>query len=305
MAVHNGAPFVRESVASILAQSYSDFEMVIVDDASTDGSGEIIEALDDPRIRLVRNDRNIGLTRSLNRGLAASSGLLVARQDADDVSHGDRLALQVAYLDAHSETAVVGSWYRKVSATGEVLGERELPTEPVHVSWATLFYCPLVHSAAMFRRADAIAVAGYDERFVYAQDYDLWSRLGRRRQLANLPHKLVDYRQGANTMTATIGASSDEVLRIACRNIEELGIPSPTADEHAAMGRVISGSCRSLSPNEVRRAVEIIRMLLDRFVASGRFASTETASLRERVERIVGDCSRPAWLERVRDAMRS
>jgi glycosyltransferase involved in cell wall biosynthesis len=305
MAVHNGAPFVQESVASILAQSYSDFELVVVDDASTDGSGEIIDALNDPRTRILRNDHQLGLTRSLNRGLSGSSGLLVARQDADDVSHRDRLTLQVEYLDSHPETGVVGAWYRKIGATGELLGERELPTTPVQLAWAMLFYCPLVHSAAVFRRADVAAVSGYDERFTYAQDYDLWSRLGRRLSLANLPRTLVDYRQGPSTMTARIGASSDEVLRIAGRNIQELGGQFPTAEEHRLMGRVSVGDCSSLAPNEIRQSVQAVSSLLDRFVASGRFGAEETAELRAHVERTMDDCSRPSWLKRVRSAVRS
>jgi hypothetical protein len=305
MAVHNAAPFIHDSVASILAQSCPDFELVIVDDASTDESVAIIEAFGDLRTKIVRNDRNLGLTRSLNRGLAASSAPLVARQDADDVSHRDRLALQVAYLEANVDTAVVGSWYRKIGGAGEVLGERELPAEPVELAWATLFYCPLVHSAAMFRRADVADASGYDERYEYAQDYDLWSRLSRRHRLANLPRVLVDYRQSPGTMTATKGASSDEVLRIACRNIEELGVPSPTTDEHRVLGRVVVGDCDSLSPNERQYGLDTIRRLLDRFAASGRFTTAETAGLRAGVERIMGDCDRPSWLERARRVVRS
>jgi glycosyltransferase involved in cell wall biosynthesis len=305
MAVHNAAPFIHESVSSILAQSYSNFELLVVDDGCTDESVAIIEAFADPRIRVVHNDRNLGLTRSLNRGLAESPAPLVARQDADDVCHRDRLALQVAYLQANPEIAVVGSWYRKIGATGDVLGERELPTEPVQLAWAMLFYCPLVHSAAMFRRADVAAVAGYDERFEYAQDYDLWSRLSRHRRLANLPQALVDYRQGSGTMTATVGASSDEVLRIASRNIEELGVPLPTAAEHRVLGRIVVGDCVTLSPNERQYGVDTLRALLDRFDASARFGSAETARLRADVERIVADCTRPSFLERARRAIRS
>jgi hypothetical protein len=303
MAVHNGAPYIEQSIASILTQSYADFELVVVVDASTDGSDQIIAAFGDPRIRIVRNDRNSGLTRSLNRRVAVSSGAFVARQDADDVSRNDRLALQVAYLDENPEAAVVGSWYRKIGTTGEVLGERELPTEPVQLAWAILFYCPLVHSAAMFRRADVSAASGYDERFQYAQDYDLWSRLSRHRRLGNLPRVLVDYRQGPTTMTATLGARSDEVLRIACRNIEELGVPTPTGEEHRAIGRVVVGDCGSLSPNERTHAVHTVRVLLDRFIRSDRFGSAETARLRADVERIVDDCARPSWFERARTAI--
>ena len=305
MTVYNGASFIRESVSSILAQSYSDFELVVVDDASTDGSGELVAALSDSRIRLVSNDHNIGLTKSLNRGLSISSGVFVARQDADDISHADRLVLQVAYLDANPATSVVGSWYRKIGSAGELLGERKLPAEPAELAWAMLFYCPLLHSAVMFRRADVAAVSGYDASFTYAEDYDLWSRLSRHCRLANLPRVLVDYRQSPSTMTSTIGPSSDAVLRIACRNIEALGVRSPNPDEHRAMGRVITGDCAQLSPNETSRAVEIIRTLLDRFVASGRFNVEETAGLRERVKRMLDDCSRPSWLERVRGVVRS
>jgi hypothetical protein len=206
MAVYNGEAWLREAIDSILGQTFTDLEFVIVDDGSTDGSADIIASYRDPRIRSIRNARNSGLTRSLNLGLAECRGALVARQDADDVSEPSRLAEQVAYLEAHPDVAVVGTWYTKIGPDGEVLGTRPLPTLPLEIQWAMLFHCPLIHSGVLFRREVLARETGfYDERFSYAQDYDLWSRVADRLPVANVPAYLLRLRINPASMTATYG----------------------------------------------------------------------------------------------------
>ena len=122
MTVYNGAAYVRSAVDSVLAQTYADFELLVIDDASTDGSGDVVRAVGDARIRVVPNAANLGLTTSLNTGLALARGELVARHDADDLSRPERLATQVALLDTRPEVSLVGSWYQKIDPAGESLG---------------------------------------------------------------------------------------------------------------------------------------------------------------------------------------
>lgn len=201
MAVHNGARHLREAIDSILVQTFRDFEFLIVDDGSTDESPSILASYVDPRIVIIRNATNVGLTKSLNIGLNAARGELVARQDADDVSYPERLAKQVAFLDAHPEIAVVGAQARIIDADGhELPTDERKPLAAEAIRFALLFSNPIVHTAATFRRK---LVDGYDERFVTSQDVELWSRVAEQHPLANLPERLVDLRVHAQSVSAT------------------------------------------------------------------------------------------------------
>src|SRR5581483_9504087 len=111
MSVYNGERYLREAIESILVQTWQDFELVCINDGSTDQSREIVLSFNDPRIRLVDNEQNLGLAKSLNKGLMLARGNLIARQDADDISEPDRLLKQVAFLEQWSEIVLVGSWY--------------------------------------------------------------------------------------------------------------------------------------------------------------------------------------------------
>lgn len=285
--VYNGERHLGEAIESILGQTFTDFELLVVDDGSTDRSTEILATVGDARVRVVRNARNLGLTKSLNLGLALARGSLIARQDADDVSEPERLARQVDYLDAHPDVALVGSWYRKIGEDGAVLGDRSLPVEPAQLAWALLFYCPIVHSAAVFRREAIAAMGGYDERFAYAQDYDLWSRLARRHRLANQPELLVRYRVGATTMTATIADDSGEVPRIAIANVAAAlsavaggASRAPTAEEHRAMYDTLYARDSALGSSALVGAFARILAVLDAFCAQPIVAPASSAALR-------------------------
>jgi hypothetical protein len=142
-----------------------------------------------------------------------------------------------------------------------------------------------VHSGVVFRRIVVAEHSGYDERFAYAQDYDLWSRVAEHRRVANVPRVLVDYRQGPATMTATLGAETDEVLRIAARNIESVGAAAATAAEHRAMGALVSADAGRLQPNEILPALVQLLDMLDRFARASRLTDDEVGRVRESVVR--------------------
>jgi glycosyltransferase involved in cell wall biosynthesis len=223
MAVYNGEVYLRDAVDSILSQTYQDFEFLIINDGSTDATREIVLSYQDPRVRLVDNPNNLGLTRSLNRGLQLATGQLIARQDADDISEPDRLAQQVTFLDNHPDIALVGTWYTRIDALGTPLGQANLPCDYPQLSWHLLFYCPFIHGSIMLRKATVSAHVGcYDEAFVYAQDYDFWTRIALALPVANQPQYLVRYRINPYSMTATYGDRVDEGLQISIANTGEL-----------------------------------------------------------------------------------
>ena len=200
MSVHNGLPFLAEAVSSVLAQTFKNFEFLILDDASTDGTADYLRTFSDPRVRVITLRENIGLTAALNRGLRESRGELIARQDADDLSHPRRLELQFGFLKANPACAVVGSQARLVDARGRTLGKKNFPLGYRGICFAHLFDNALAHSAVMFRRS---TVDGYDETFTASQDYELWSRLSERHALANLPQRLVTLRVLDTSITST------------------------------------------------------------------------------------------------------
>jgi glycosyltransferase involved in cell wall biosynthesis len=190
MSVHNGAPWVREAVESVLAQTASDLELVVIDDGSTDATPDILRAFGDPRLRVERQPR-AGLTRSLNRALRLSTAPLVARMDADDVALPERLGRQLAFLAAHPDVGLLGTGCHEIAPSGEVLRTITPPVEDGAIRRALIRENPFVHSSIVFRRAALDRAGTYDEAFPVAQDYDLWLRMSRITRLANLPEPLV------------------------------------------------------------------------------------------------------------------
>lgn len=192
MAVHDGEPYLREAVDSVLGQTYRDFELRIVDDGSTDGTPAVLASIDDPRVRTVRQE-NRGLAAALNAGLDLARGRYVARMDADDVCLPERLERQVAFMEAHPEVDVLGTWVR-------TFGEREgsvwrFPADPDGIRCRMLFHNALAHPSVMVRR-ESLERDGlrYDPAYRYGQDYELWGRAAGRLVFANLPEVLVRLR---------------------------------------------------------------------------------------------------------------
>jgi Glycosyl transferase family 2 len=232
MAVRNGERTVDEAIESILGQTFTDFEFLIVDDGSTDGTPARLASYEDRRVTLVEHESQAGLARSLNRGLALTKSEYVARQDADDRSAPDRLARQVAFLDGHADVALVGTWYRKIDERGNVLARQQLPCDSTDLRWHLLYYSPFVHSAVALRRSALEGVGTYDEGLSYSQDYDLWCRLARRFAVANLGDYLVDYRVSPVSMTETYGqAVLEEPRQIARSYLDDLYGTAPVPDE--------------------------------------------------------------------------
>lgn len=200
--VYNGAVFLRRSLESLLNQTFRDFEIVAINDGSKDDTAAILDALPDPRLRVYHQD-NIGLAGTLNRGLSLARGALIARQDQDDFSQAQRLARQVAFLETHPRCALLGTaaeiWVGD-SPSGRT---HDHPLDHPSLAFELLFNNPFVHSSIMMRREHVLALGGYstDPTREPPEDYELWSRLARRWEVANLPDRLLIYREVPNSMS--------------------------------------------------------------------------------------------------------
>lgn len=199
MSVYNGERYLSEAVESILSQTFRDFEFIIIDDGSTDSSWAILTkyADQDQRVRLFKNEENLGLTKSLNKGLKLAQGEYIARQDADDISFRDRFEKQVKYLDGHPNTVLVSGEWEMIDSQGTSLGKTSRTTESALVAWYLLFFNYIGgHSQVMYRREPVMHLGGYAEDFRYSQDYNLWSRLVQLGDFYILPDVLIKYRCG-------------------------------------------------------------------------------------------------------------
>ncbi len=203
--IRNGERFLAEAIASILGQSYGDFEYLLVDDASTDTSPEIIAhfAGQDPRIVALHNANCINHSNAINVALPVARGEFVAILDADDLAHPQRLESQVIFLDANPEVGVVGAQVQKIDSDGRPQNTMSFPTTAALSRWSILFGTPVLHSAAMMRRALLQAIGGYSVQWRYANDYSLWAELIGRTTITNLTETLVSYRHHEEQISST------------------------------------------------------------------------------------------------------
>jgi glycosyltransferase involved in cell wall biosynthesis len=192
MVVYNGERYLREAVESIISQTYSDFEFIIVDDGSTDSTPEILEEYSrkDKRIKVVRNERNMGIPVSRNKAIKLAEGEYIVSQDSDDVSMPDRLGKMVSYLDEHPEIGVLGTWIANIDEKCRRTGEWRTHASHVLNHWELLFRTFTIGGAVMIRRNLLDADKTYNPDFPVAEDYELWIRLTEKTRLGNVPETL-------------------------------------------------------------------------------------------------------------------
>ena len=237
MPVHNGEAYLREAIGSILNQTFRDFELILIDDASDDHTPEIIKEYADTRIRILTNAGNQGLTRNLNRAVDIAEGRYIARMDADDIALPERLARQVAFMEKHPDHGLCGTWAKTFGAYEEPVN---FPTRHEELKCCLLFQNPVVHPSVMFRAA-IIKKIRYDETLRVAQDYELWQRIARHTKIANLPEYLLRYRVHETSTSSTRQAQQEEVRNKVIYNyLHALGIePTPKELEiHNTIARV-------------------------------------------------------------------
>jgi hypothetical protein len=263
MSVYNGETHIRAAIDSILAQTFRDFEFIIIDDCSSDQTWNILTdyASRDSRLVLLRNDTNTGLTKSLNRGIHHARGEYIARQDADDLSLPTRFMLQVQHLDASPNVGVVGTWCWIIDDQGTDCGVSRLPTSPDAIKWKLLFGNHLVHTSIMMRAEIVRAIGGYTPARTYSQDYDLWLRMRECTNLVNLPMPLVKKRRSTKNISSQYMDGQDQTaihaMQQAMNNLlhQEVDIESVTYLRRTIRGRALHNT------QAVRQVVRLVLLL--------------------------------------------
>lgn len=193
MPVWNGEKFLADAVDSLLAQTFTDFELLVIDDGSTDRTPEILRGYTDPRLRVLRLD-HAGIVVALNHGLSQARADWIARQDADDLSLPRRLELQWQAVNRHPRAVLC---YTGVAGFGEgslLGGETRLPRSRSFTALRLCFQCPVAHSTVLFKKSVALAVGGYFPEERHAEDFSLWGRMLEQGKFIGLPQKLVRFR---------------------------------------------------------------------------------------------------------------
>lgn len=203
MTVYNGAPFLRDSIGSVLNQTFQDWELIAVDDGSTDASLAILTEYSDPRIRVFPLPKNVGRTPALRLGFDNTWGEYIAVLDSDDISHPERLERQVKYLDQHPDVVLAGSWVEHIDEAGQKFARFSPPTDTHEIIDLLGYNNPIIHSSVMYRKEAAAAVGGYPSQFAYAQDYGLILGLAQKGKIAIINEYLCKLRVLRGSMTTS------------------------------------------------------------------------------------------------------
>lgn len=224
MPVYNGERYLSPAIQSILGQTFENFELLIIDDGSTDHTPEIIGQFNDPRIRVITNEENIGLIGTLNKGIGLASGRYVARMDSDDWSAPDRLSKQWSFMEIHPEVGICGTWITAIRESESELWVYPASNEAIRCRM--LFSSALAHATVMIRRTMLMENhLEYAADYIYAEDYELWSRCMDYFTLACLPESLYNYRiHDSNTALLHADEQKQTAKIIQQKMLKRLGV---------------------------------------------------------------------------------
>lgn len=241
LCVHNGERFVRQALESIYQQTFQDFEVIVVDDGSTDGTPDILQQMKDARTCIYRNESNLGLTKSLNIGFGFCRGDYIARMDADDVSHPRRFAKQLKFLEENPSCLAVGSWVGWIDEQANQTGTWNPPVNPDEINERLLSRNAIAHGSAVIRKSALLSAGGYNTEYPYAQDYDLWLRLSEQGELRNIGEVLYYLRNWSGAVSTSKKQMqrqfAEKALQQACKR---RGIPCVTTADEKLINRETS-----------------------------------------------------------------
>jgi glycosyltransferase involved in cell wall biosynthesis len=294
--VRNHARYLGAAIESILGQSFRDFELLVLDDASTDGSRELLQGLSDSRLRVLRNEEHLGLAATLNRGLLETDATWVARQDADDLSEPDRLRRQLAFLEEHPHVSLLGTEGRLLDERDQTIGRLRTSTDHGTLLFGLLFDNCFVHTSVVFRRDHVLELGGYDVTLKRAQDYDLWIRLARGRTVANLSERLVGRRLGH----LPPAEDEDDYSRLnrgilARHHLNTLGA-APSEQEHAQIDAFRRGLHRDDVPAMLRLHARLLHQFSKRHPTAVRSRDFRRSVARQLARMALARANRSPWL---------
>jgi glycosyltransferase involved in cell wall biosynthesis len=219
MPAYNAEKYITEAINSILSQTFTDFEFIIINDASTDSTKEIIGSFQDPRIKLINNEQNQGVANSLNIGIAEAKGKHIARMDADDISLPHRLQTQFDFMEQNPEIDICGSWIETFGDNQRII---KVPEKYDDIKDELFFSCPMLHPTLIFKKNLNLQ---YSSDFPRAEDYDLWCRKINELKFANIPKVLLHYRIHSNQVgKAKKTTQNQDSNLIRLRNLENIGL---------------------------------------------------------------------------------
>ena len=231
MPVYNGEAYVGKAIESILSQTFTDFEFLIIDNASADRTSEVIAAFKDPRIRIIKNPVNLGLIGSLNVGLQVARGKYVARMDHDDIAYPERFQKEYDFLDAHPEITIVGTWSTLINPEGKEMKDHRNALRSNVIKYELLWGNSLTHPSLLMRRKEIVELGGYDPLWVHTEDFNLYSRAIKKYKLANIPEPLLYYRVHGSSLTGS--ADSQAIIHENTKKMirENISYYIPITDE--------------------------------------------------------------------------
>lgn len=220
--IFNSEKYIEEAIRSILDQTYKKFELILINDGSTDGTKNKLKQISDERITLLNNKMNRGLVFSLNKGIKYAKGKYIARMDADDISQPERFEKQVKFLEKNTDYVMVGTGTEIVDVNGDKAGRYlNHPTTNEVLQFKLLFGCPFVHSSMMIRADILKELNGYCN--IFPEDYDLWSKIVSKYKVANLGEILHQYRESVGNISKTrINAMANGTRAQMMKNITDL-----------------------------------------------------------------------------------
>jgi hypothetical protein len=284
MSVFNAETYLCQAVDSILQQTMGEFEFIIINDASTDHSPDILKQYRDSRLNIINNDKNLGLSSSLNIGLQDVRGEYVARMDADDVAHPERLALQLRFLDAHADYVLVGSSYQLIDDSGTVLEVHRKPMDHTELLWLTHTRTPLEHASVTYRlRPRGQPPLLYKEQYRTAQDLDFWIRLLKFGKGAVLPQLLLSYRTHGENISNTLSSQqvSNMIQIAASAACSTYGLSGREQDQVRELVEFLNVA-GTFSLGQFTRVQATLNRLVERFISVHSLPAKEADFIRRR-----------------------
>jgi glycosyltransferase involved in cell wall biosynthesis len=256
MPVYNGMPHLPAAIKSLLHQTYRNFELIIINDGSTDNSLDTIRSFSDGRIHIIDNPKNLHLIASLNIGLEAARGPYIARMDQDDISMPDRLQKEFDFLETHPEVVIVGTWSKLIDSEGKEIGIHKNPLRNNLIKYDLLFGNTVTHPSVMMRRKEIMEIGGYDPAWVNTEDYNLYSRVIKKYCIANIGEPLLHYRVHGASLTGL--ADSQAIIHENTKKMiyENISYYFPLSEEER---RLVNEMIVARNPNPNAKLKDVLR----------------------------------------------